>query len=81
MAEIEKEVERRDACLKDFNAKLLAASQAKQGSRVVEVSKSMHLEKKAIDGLLEELEKLTVEYDGLKAGFDARLRALDAEDA
>ena len=34
-----------------------------------------------IDGLLEELEKLTAEYDGLKAEFDARLRALDADDA
>jgi ATP-binding cassette, subfamily F, member 3 len=81
MAEIEKAVERHDASLKDLNTKLVEVSQAKQGSRVVEVSKSMHQEKKRIDGLLEELEKLTVEYDGLKADFDARLRGLDSEDA
>jgi hypothetical protein len=40
----------------------------------------MHQAKKMIDGFLEELEKLTSEYEGRKAEFDARLRALDAED-
>ena len=80
MAEVERAVEGHDAALKELNKKLLEASQAKQGSRVVELSKSMHQEKKTIDGLFEELERLTGEYDGKKADFDARLRALDAED-
>jgi len=81
MAEVEKAVEHYDASLKELNKGLLEASQAKQGSRVVELSRSMHQGKKTIDGLLEELERLTVEYDGLKADFDARLRALDEEGA
>jgi ATP-binding cassette subfamily F protein 3 len=80
MTEIEKGVEGHDASFKELNKKLVEASQAKQGSRVVELSRSMHQTKKTIDGLLEELEKLTLEYDGKKAEFDARLRVLDAEE-
>ncbi len=40
----------------------------------------MHATKKAVDGLLEELEKLTAEYEAETADFDARLRALDVEE-
>jgi len=80
MAEIEKVVEENDARLKELNKQVVEASQARQGSRVVELSKTMHQAKKMIDGFLEELEKLTSEYEGRKAEFDARLRALDAED-
>jgi ATP-binding cassette subfamily F protein 3 len=81
MAEIEKAVEERDASLKDLNKELVAASHARQGSRVVELSRTMHQTKKAIDGLLEELERLEADYAGKKADFDARLRALDADDS
>jgi ATP-binding cassette subfamily F protein 3 len=80
MAEVEREAEERDAALKDLNRRLVEASQAKQGSRVVELSKTMHATKKAVDGLLEELEKLAAEHEAKTADFDARLRALDAED-
>jgi len=80
MAEIEKAVEENDASLKELNKKLVTASQARQGSRVVEISRTMHASKKAVDGLLEELERLTADHEGKKAEFDARLRALDAED-
>jgi ATP-binding cassette subfamily F protein 3 len=77
MAAIEKDVEARDATLRDCNAQLVKASQDRQGARVVEVSKTMHLTKKAIDGLLEELEKLTAEYEDKKAAYDAQMRKLD----
>jgi uncharacterized coiled-coil protein SlyX len=80
MAEVEKAVEENDARLKELNKQVAEASQARHGSRVVEISKTMHQAKKTIDGLLEELEKLTSEYEGKKAEYDARLRALDAED-
>jgi len=79
MAEIEKDVESYDASLKELNKKLVEASRARQGGQVVGLSKDMHLTKKTIDGLLEELEKLTSEHETKKAEFDARLRALDAE--
>jgi ATP-binding cassette subfamily F protein 3 len=80
MAEIEKDVERHDASLKELDKKLVEASRARQGSQVVGLSRDMHLAKKTIDGLLEELEILTSEHETKKAEFDARLRALEAED-
>jgi ATP-binding cassette subfamily F protein 3 len=81
IAEVEKAVEVHDSSLKELNKKLVEASHARQGGQVVEFSKSMHQTKKAIDGLLEELEKLTSDYEGKKAEFEARLRAMDVEDA
>jgi ATP-binding cassette subfamily F protein 3 len=81
MAAIERSVEENDAALKELNRQVVEASQARAGGRVVELSKSMHRAKKETDGLLEELEALTEHYETKKAAFDARLRALDAEDA
>ncbi len=80
MAEIEKAVESRDAALKELGRKLVEVSQARQGSRVVDLSRQMHEAKKTIDALLGELETLTSAYEGKKADFEARLRALDAGD-
>jgi len=80
MAEMEKAVEAGDASLKDINAGLVKASHEGDGSRVVALSRTMHQTKKSLDALLEELEKLTNLYETEKAGFETRLRALDAED-
>jgi len=77
---IEKSVESQDASLRELNAELVKASESRQGSRVVEVSKAMHKAKKTIDSLLEELEKLTADYEAKRAGFDAKLRAYDEDD-
>jgi len=77
MEAVEKGVEAHDASLRELNAELVKASQTRQGGRVVEVSKSMHKTKKAIDALLEELQNLTGDYDRKKAEFDAKLRAFD----
>jgi ATP-binding cassette, subfamily F, member 3 len=77
MAAVEKDVEARDAALRECNASLVQASQDRDGTKVVEVSKAMHQTKKAIDGLFEELEKLTAAYEEKKAGYDKRMRELD----
>ena len=77
IAAIEKDVEAHDASLRELNGQLVKASQDRQGAKVVEVSKAMHQTKKTIDGLLEELEKITAEYEARKAGLrrpDARVR-------
>jgi len=39
----------------------------------------MHREKKTIDGLLEELERLTAEYEEKKVAYDSRMSELDEE--
>ena len=80
IAAVEKSVETNDASLRELNAQLVKASQERNGAKVVEVSKTMHQTKKTIDGLLEELEKLTAEYEDKKAGYDKRMRDLDEEE-
>jgi ATP-binding cassette subfamily F protein 3 len=77
IAAVEKDVEARDAALRELNAQLVKASQDRNGAKVVEVSKTMHQTKKAIDGLLEELEAITAEYEDKKAAYDAQMRKLD----
>jgi len=77
IAEIEKGVEANDASLRDLNGQLVQASQARNGAKVVEVSKAMHQTKKANDALLEELETITAEYETKRAAFDAKMRELD----
>ena len=77
MAAVEKDVEARDAALRECNARLVQASQDRDGAKVVEVSKAMHQTKKAIDGLFEELERLTAAYEEKKAGYDKRMREFD----
>ena len=79
IAAIEKKVEAYDVALRELNGGLVKASEARQGSLVVELSKSMHQTKKTIDALLEELRPLTGEYEVKKAEFDAKLRAFDEE--
>ena len=76
---IEKSVETHDAALREFNAELVKASESRQGSRVVEVSKAMHMANKTIDGLLEELQTLSGEHEAKKAEFEAKLRAFDED--
>ena len=79
IAAIEKKVEAYDVALRELNGELVKASEARRGSLVVELSKSMHQTKKTIDALLEELQPLTGEYEAKKAEFDAKLRAFDEE--
>ncbi|MBE3129602.1 MAG: ATP-binding cassette domain-containing protein [Acidobacteria bacterium] len=79
IAAIEKKVEAHDAALRELNVELVKASEARQGSRVVELSKSMHQTKKTIDGLLDELQTLSGEHEEKKAELDAKLRAFDEE--
>jgi ATP-binding cassette subfamily F protein 3 len=79
IAAVEKSVEAHDASLRELNAALVKASEARQGAKVVEVSKAMHREKKAIDGLLEELEKITGEYAEKKTAYDSRMSKLDED--
>ena len=47
---------------------------------MVDISKSMHEKKVTIDEALEELERLSSEYEEAKAEFEKRLRALDEDD-
>ena len=77
--EKERAVERLDKDLQKLNAGIVEASRLRDRFRVVELSKSMHQAKKDIDILLEELEKLTGEYEVKKAEYRNRLAGLGGE--
>jgi ATP-binding cassette subfamily F protein 3 len=77
MTGIETAIETKDRGLREIDGALIEASQAKNGSRVVELSKTMHDLKNEIDGLLEELEKLTIEHEASRSAFEKSLKELE----
>ncbi|HEX2694635.1 MAG TPA: ATP-binding cassette domain-containing protein, partial [Acidobacteriota bacterium] len=79
MAEVEAEIERNDAELRAMNEAVIEASRAKDGTRVVEFSKSMHRTKASTDRLFMELEWLAREHDEKNAAFEEKLKALGEE--
>ncbi len=80
MSEVEAEIERNDTELRRMNEAVVEASRAKDGTQVVELSKSMHRTKSSTDRLFKELEWLTREHDEKDAAFVEKLKAL-GEDA
>ena len=80
MSDVEAEIERNDAELRTLNEAVVEASRAKDGTRVVDLSKSMHRIKSSTDRLFKELEWLTREHDEKDAAFEEKLKIL-GEDA
>ncbi len=76
MAEVEAEIERNDTELRTMNEAVVEASRAKDGTRVVELSKSMHRIKFSTDRLFKEMEWLTREHEEKDAAFAEKLKAL-----
>ncbi len=62
-----------------MNKEIVEASQAKNGSRIGELSKSLHQRRKDVDACLEELEPLLDEFEKKKAAFEQRLAELELE--
>ncbi len=79
MAEVEAEIERNDGELRTMNEAVIEASRTKNGTRVVELSRSMHRTKASNDRLFKELEWLTKEHEEKNAAFADRLKALGEE--
>jgi ATP-binding cassette subfamily F protein 3 len=75
MAEVEAEIERNDSELRAMNEAVVEASRAKNGARVVALSKSMHRAKSSTDRLFMELEWLTREHKEKNAEFAEKLTA------
>ena len=79
MAEVEAEIDRNDTELRAMNEAVIEASRVKDGTLVVEFSKSMHRTKASSDRLFMELEWLTREHEEKNAVFEERLQALGEE--
>jgi ATP-binding cassette subfamily F protein 3 len=74
---LEKDIESREVELNHLNHSMQQASQDQDGSRISELSQSIHACQSAMDRLFEELEKVTDEIDSRNAVFDQELRQLD----
>ncbi len=81
MADVEAEIEKNDTELRKLNEAIQEASRAKEGTAIVEISKSMHRAKTSNDRLFQELEWLTREHGVKAAAFEEKLKTLEGEGA
>ncbi|MCU0230691.1 MAG: ATP-binding cassette domain-containing protein, partial [Acidobacteria bacterium] len=78
MKRLERDIERRDAEMAAHSRDMQAASESRDGTRIAELSQAMHACQKETDRLFDELDRATREHEGIKAGFDRELSALEA---
>jgi ATP-binding cassette subfamily F protein 3 len=73
---LEKAIEKTEAELSRMNHEIVEASKAKESSKIIELSKSIHELRQNEDAFLEELEPLLRDYEAKKAAFDRKLSSL-----
>jgi ATP-binding cassette subfamily F protein 3 len=76
IARVENRIESEETRLEAFNTEMLAASRIGDGSRIAELSRSLHACQQAIEHHFEELEKLSAALDQKNAGYEAELAQL-----
>jgi len=76
IAETEKCIETEERRLRQFNEELVAASQAKEGSRIAQLSQSIHQSQTVIDEKFADLEDLYTRKESLDADLESKLAAL-----
>jgi len=79
IAKIEDRLEKEEAEISRLNLAMQQAAQDKDGSRITEISLTLHTCQQTIDRLFTELEALTRELETRDAEFDERLSRLDSE--
>lgn len=76
IARVENRIESEETRLDALNTEMLAASQIGDGSRIAELSRSLHTCQETIERHFEELEKLSDALDKKNAGYEAELAQL-----
>ncbi|KJS31557.1 MAG: ABC transporter ATP-binding protein [Desulfatitalea sp. BRH_c12] len=76
IAETEKCIETEERRLRQFNEELVAASQAKEGSRIAQLSQSIHQSQTVIDEKFADLEDLYTRKESLDADLESKLAEL-----
>jgi ATP-binding cassette subfamily F protein 3 len=74
---LENDIEFHEVELKHLNHDMQQASREQDGTRISQLSQSIHASQSAIDKLFDELEKTTDEFNTQSAVFDQELRELD----
>ena len=77
IAVIENNIESHEKKLNEFNEAIQEASQQQNGSKIGELSQSIHTCRLAIDNLFDELEDLTDKLDKQSTEFEKKLEMLD----
>jgi ATP-binding cassette subfamily F protein 3 len=77
IARLENDIESHEVELKHLNNYMQQASQDQDGTKISELSQSIHACQSTIDKLFDELEKVTDELDTQNAVFDRELRQLE----
>ena len=75
----ENDIENQEKALSGLTAAMQTATQARDGARIAELSRSMHQYQSDIERLFDELEKLSGEFEEQKAIFAGKLEQLEAE--
>ena len=75
----EDDIDRHEKELDRLNGEMQAASQAQDGTKIAEISQSIHTCQSGIDLLFDELESLTEKSEAHKSVFEERLEALAAK--
>jgi ATP-binding cassette subfamily F protein 3 len=81
MKRLERDIDRRDAEMAHLSQSMQAASESSDGVKIAEISQAMHACQKDIDRLFDSLDRATREHEGLSAGFDRELKAIETETA
>ncbi len=81
MADIESDIEVREAELNRLYGAMQDASQAQDGARIADISQALHPCRLAIDDLYEALDRLTVELESQQAVFEIRLAGIEQLEA
>ncbi|MGA8179590.1 MAG: ABC transporter ATP-binding protein, partial [Desulfobacterales bacterium] len=75
---IENRIEKYEKELNELNADMLAASQAGDGEKIGDLSRSIHRCQSVIDTLFDELEQSTVSFEEKKAEFEKKREHLES---
>ena len=79
IVKIENNIDLHEKKLNKLNEAMLKASQQQDGSKITELSRSIHSCRMTIDSLFDELETVTNKFDEQNAMFEKKLSQLDAE--
>ncbi|MBN1931737.1 MAG: ATP-binding cassette domain-containing protein [Desulfobacterales bacterium] len=77
ITKIENRIEVYEKEIHHLNEAMQAASEAKDGTKIVEISQSLHTCQSAIDQLFDDLEKLTTDLETQAVFFDQKLQQLE----
>jgi ATP-binding cassette subfamily F protein 3 len=76
---IENNIDLHEKKLNKLNETMLKASQQQDGSKIAELSRSIHSCRMTIDSLFDELEMFTNKFDEQNAMFEKKIEKLDSE--